>query len=153
MTPLQNDPPTAPTRGETSKISRFARRETEPGFGICAPRALEIRSRFSFWSTKMRFHEQLRWGHHGGGTNVDPGPAKAQPVYYRNIIENPLSLALLGEPQAGTIWLFGLALGPRDPSRCVGLALQFILVGLTRSKLDSGPVACVGFVFRISYLL
>jgi hypothetical protein len=26
--------PTAPTRGETSNISRFARRETEPGFAI-----------------------------------------------------------------------------------------------------------------------
>jgi hypothetical protein len=69
--------------------------ETEPGFGICVPRALEIRSRFSCWSTKMRFHEQVRWGHHGGGTKVDPGPAKAQPVYYRSI--DPLSLTLLGE--------------------------------------------------------
>jgi hypothetical protein len=27
----------------------------------------------------------------------DPGPAKPDPVYYRNMIENPLSLALLGE--------------------------------------------------------
>jgi hypothetical protein len=41
--------------------------------------------------------EQLRLGHHGGGTKAHPGPAKAQPVYYRNIIENPLSLTLLGE--------------------------------------------------------
>jgi hypothetical protein len=39
-------------------------------------------------------------GHHGGGTNVDPGPAKAQPVYYRSIIENTLSLTLLGEHSA-----------------------------------------------------
>jgi hypothetical protein len=69
----------------------------EPGFGICAPRALEIRSRFSFRSTKMRFREQLRWGHHDEGSKVDRSPAKAQPVYYRNMIEDPLSLALLGE--------------------------------------------------------
>ena len=49
----------------------------------------------------MRFHEQLRWGHHGGGTKAHPGPAKPEPVYYRSIIENPLSLTLLGEtPEA-----------------------------------------------------
>ena len=28
-----------------------------------------------------------------------PGPAKAQPVYYSSIIENPPSLTLLGEQQ------------------------------------------------------
>jgi hypothetical protein len=33
------------------------------------------------------------------GTNVAPGPAKAQPVYHRSIIENPLSLTLLGDFQ------------------------------------------------------
>jgi hypothetical protein len=48
-------------------------------------RALEIRSRFSLWYTKMRFHEQLRWGHHGGGTDVAPRR------------ENPLSLTMLVE--------------------------------------------------------
>ena len=31
------------------------------------------------------------------GAKVDPSPAKAQPVYYRSIIEIPLSLTLLGE--------------------------------------------------------
>jgi hypothetical protein len=43
-----------------------------------------------------RFHEQLRWGHHAGATNVHPGPAKPGSVYCRNSIENLLSLALLG---------------------------------------------------------
>jgi hypothetical protein len=33
-------------RGKNSKISGSARERTEPGFGICAPRTLEIRSRF-----------------------------------------------------------------------------------------------------------
>jgi hypothetical protein len=84
-------------RGEKSKKSHFARRATKPGFGICVQRALEIRSRFALWSTKLRFREQLRWGHHDGGTNVDPSLAKAQPAHYRSIIENPLSLTLLGE--------------------------------------------------------
>jgi hypothetical protein len=28
---------------------------------------------------------------------VDPGPDKAQPVYYRSMIENALSLVLFGE--------------------------------------------------------
>jgi hypothetical protein len=32
---------------------------------------------------------------------------------------------------------FGFALGPRDPSRCVGFAVQGISMGLTRSELDS----------------
>jgi hypothetical protein len=50
-------PPTARTRDENLKISCFARQEKESGFGICAPRALEIRSRISCWSTKMRFRE------------------------------------------------------------------------------------------------
>jgi hypothetical protein len=45
----------------------------------------------------MRFHKQPRWWYHGGGTNVNTGPAKPEPVYNRNINENPLSLALLGE--------------------------------------------------------
>jgi hypothetical protein len=44
----------------------------------------------------MRFHEQLRWVHHGGGTNVHSGPAKPDAVYYRSMIENPISLAMLG---------------------------------------------------------
>jgi hypothetical protein len=73
-----------------------ARRATEPGFGICTPRALEIRPRFSLVSTTVRFHEQLRWGHHDGGTNAHLGPAKPPTMYCRNVIENPLSLALLG---------------------------------------------------------
>jgi hypothetical protein len=42
-------------RCKTSKISRFARRQMELRVGICAPRALEIRSRFSCWSRKIRF--------------------------------------------------------------------------------------------------
>jgi hypothetical protein len=45
---------------------------------------------------QMRLREQLRWGHHGGGTNVDPGPATAQSVYYRSIIENPLIAYTVG---------------------------------------------------------
>jgi hypothetical protein len=69
----------------------------EPGFGICAQRALEIRSRFSCWCTKRRFHEQLRWGHRGGGTKAHTGPAKPEPVYCRRIIEYAMSLTLLGE--------------------------------------------------------
>lgn len=38
---------------------------------------------------KMRFHEQLRWGHPDGGTKVHPGPAKPNSVYYRRISESP----------------------------------------------------------------
>jgi hypothetical protein len=37
------------------------------------------------------------WGQHDGGTKVDTGPAESPPVYNWKIIENPLSLALLGE--------------------------------------------------------
>jgi hypothetical protein len=96
MTPLQNEPQQHQREAKNRK-SRPARRETEPGVGFSAKFAAEIKSRFSYVSTQIRFHEQLRWGHHGGGTNAHPGPAKPQPVYYRNIIENPLSLALLGE--------------------------------------------------------
>jgi hypothetical protein len=33
----------------------------------------------------------------GRRTKAHPGPAQAQPVYYRSIVENPVSLALLGE--------------------------------------------------------
>jgi hypothetical protein len=45
----------------------------------------------------MRCHEQLRRGHHGRGTKAHAGPAKPDPVYNRDMIENPLSLTLLGE--------------------------------------------------------
>jgi hypothetical protein len=89
MTPLQNGPQQHQREATTSKNSHPARRETEPGFGICAPRALEIWSRFSFCSAKVRFHEQLRWVHHDGGTKAHTGPAKPEPVYYRSIVENP----------------------------------------------------------------
>jgi hypothetical protein len=48
----------------------------------------------------------LRWGHHGGCTNVHPGPAKLGSVYYGNMIEKPLSLALLGGNNTScTTWL------------------------------------------------
>ena len=97
MTPLKNDPQQHQREAKKSRMSRFARRETEPGFAICTPSALEIRSRFSFRSTNMRFHEQCRSGHHDGGIQVPPGPAKPEPVYYRNIIENSPSLTELGE--------------------------------------------------------
>ncbi len=38
--------------------STSARRNI-PGFGICTPRALEVRRRFSCLATKMRFHAEL----------------------------------------------------------------------------------------------
>jgi hypothetical protein len=81
MTPLQNGPQQH-QREATEKNARFALERMEPGFGICAPGALEIRYRLDMCSTKMRFCEQLRWGHLGGGTNVHPGPTKQDPVYY-----------------------------------------------------------------------
>jgi hypothetical protein len=84
---LAKRPPTAPTRGEKTKMSRFAYARSEPGFGFCTKNAAEIRSRFSCWSTKMRFRRP-GWGttsgspsgavwnscpggpeHHDGGTN------------------------------------------------------------------------------------
>jgi hypothetical protein len=40
-----NEPPPEGGDVRKSKMSRLARERTEPGFGICAPRALEIRSR------------------------------------------------------------------------------------------------------------
>jgi hypothetical protein len=50
-------------------------------------------------------------GHHGGGTNVHPGPAKPDSVCYRSTVENPLSQALLGEPRCGaTVQRRGTAL-------------------------------------------
>jgi hypothetical protein len=37
------------------------------------------------------------WGHHDGGTKVHPGQAKPDSACYRRLIENPLSLMLLGD--------------------------------------------------------
>jgi hypothetical protein len=103
-------------------MSHAAGRETEPGFGICAPRALEVRYRFSFWSTKNRCHEELRWGHNRWGTNAHTGPAKPEPVYNRIIIENPLSLVLLGE-SADTVYKAAVQV-PEDVKLCLrGAAL------------------------------
>jgi hypothetical protein len=78
---------------------RFARRETEPGFGICAPCSLEIRCRFSLWSTIMRCREQHRWGHHGGGTKVDPSPAKPNPRTTETLSRTPYRLCCWGNLQ------------------------------------------------------
>ena len=47
------------------KISRYMRRATKPGFGICVPGAFEIRSRFSFWCAKYDFASNS-----GGGTTA-----------------------------------------------------------------------------------
>jgi hypothetical protein len=71
------------------------------------------------------------------------GPAKPDSVHYRNMIENPLSLALMGG-------LFGSALGLRDHSRCDGLALRVILVGMMPSEIDSEPVFWQSRVPQIS---
>jgi hypothetical protein len=55
-------------------------------------------------------------GHHRG-TKVHAGPAEPDPVYNRRIIENPLSLALLGEHHMQCApHLFGL-LCPRHVAR------------------------------------
>jgi hypothetical protein len=86
--------PNSTAAGRKVEMSGFARRATEPKFGMCASRGLEIRCL------------QLQCGHHGGRTNVDPSSAKAQPVYYRSIIEKPLSLMLLGE-QPFWVCVFG----------------------------------------------
>jgi hypothetical protein len=86
-------PSRAPTRGEQN-IDNFAVRAPGNGARIRNLRAESSRNQESLliWSTKMRSREQLRWGHHGGGTKVAPGPAKAQTVYCSSSIENPLSL-------------------------------------------------------------
>jgi hypothetical protein len=55
---VNNDPPTAPTRGGKTNISRYVRGRTETRFGICTPRALDIWSWFSCWSTNMRFRRR-----------------------------------------------------------------------------------------------
>jgi hypothetical protein len=47
MTPLQNDPQPHEREAKKTKMSRLALERMEPRFGICTPRALEIRSRFS----------------------------------------------------------------------------------------------------------
>jgi hypothetical protein len=84
--------------GHKSKISRFARRATGPGFGICAPRALEVRSRFSCWSTKKRdFTSDF-----GGGTTAGaPTWPRVRPRHNQCCTEavsrTPLSLMLFGE--------------------------------------------------------
>jgi hypothetical protein len=43
--------------GKKSKISRAAREQTEPGFGISAASAFERWGRSSIWPTKTRFRE------------------------------------------------------------------------------------------------
>jgi hypothetical protein len=85
---------------------------------------------------------------HGGGTKVHPGPARPEPVYYRNIVENPLSLALLGgnelqsEPDA-----FGGVSGPianpnnpifRLLSRVSFLIGAFLLNAMGRKRIPDG---------------
>jgi hypothetical protein len=45
-------------------------------------------------------------GHHDGGTKIDTRPAAWTPVYNRSMIENPLSLALLGgETSDSVAWV------------------------------------------------
>jgi hypothetical protein len=96
-------------------MSNSALRETELGFRICAPRALEIRSRFSFWFTKMRFRKPgwgttsgvlpvpsgIRHSGVGGATTGAPKCTRFRPSRIQHTTETrsrtPLSLALLGK--------------------------------------------------------
>jgi hypothetical protein len=73
--------PTAPTRGEKSKKS--ASRAGANGVRNRNLHEMCFRNQVSIQNVvhKMRFHEQLRWGHHGGGTKVHLGPAKPDSVY------------------------------------------------------------------------
>jgi hypothetical protein len=67
--------------------THFAPEGKEPGLGICAPRALEVRSRFSF----------CFYNH---SSNSDRGTTVEAPKWTRvRPRHNPLSLALLGTAQ------------------------------------------------------
>jgi hypothetical protein len=82
MTPLQNDPQQHQHEAKNRKC-RVSRG------GKWSPDSESVRRELSKSDLASDVGQQLRWGHHGGGTNVAPGPAKAQPVSYRSIIENP----------------------------------------------------------------
>jgi hypothetical protein len=112
-------------------IKQIAFRVAENGARIRNLHAESSRNQVSLLMLvhKMRFREQLRWRHHGGGTKVDPGPAKAQPKYYKSQIEDPHIANAVGG-----IYTLG-RLGA--PSRCVGLAWQFMLLVLARSEFNS----------------
>jgi hypothetical protein len=97
MAPLQNDPQQhqreaknpkyrVPRGGKRSPDSESARRELSKSVlaSHVGPQKRDVMSNSG-------------GGHHGGGTNVHPGPAKPDPVQNRRIIENPRSLMLLGE--------------------------------------------------------
>jgi hypothetical protein len=102
MTPLQNDTHKhqceandqkcrIPRGGERSPDSESARRQlSKPGTASYVGQQ------------KCVFLGNSGGGTTAGGTNVHPGPAKPQPVYYKSIIENPLSMALLGEQRRGS---------------------------------------------------
>jgi hypothetical protein len=83
---------------------------------------------------------------------VHTGPAKPEPVYCRSIIENPLSLALLGEkvlankmqisrgPRVGAstfVWVFVKRVSPNSAS---DRGISIILLWNTRSD-SAGPVS------------
>jgi hypothetical protein len=119
MIPLQNDPPTAPTRGEKSKISHFAYARSEPGFGFCAKFAAEFRSRFSYWSTKMRFRRP-GWGTTSGSPSGavwssclgGPGPVRRSDAQrgMKSFSHAPQGIATFGNLPGpflvqGLVWL------------------------------------------------
>jgi hypothetical protein len=111
MKPLQNDPqqpsrahydasnrvPIGPlwrgTKILKCRVSRAGKRSPD---SESAPRAREIRSRFSCWYTKMRFREQLRWGHHGGGTSGLGSGQGATSVLQKQYREPPIANAVEG---------------------------------------------------------
>jgi hypothetical protein len=114
MTPLQIDPNSTSTK---RNIESFASRMVGNGARIRNLRETRSRNQVSVLilvhtismsqagvGDDFRSPSDAVWnsylggrGHHDGGTKVDTGPAESQSVYYRSMIENPLSLALLGE--------------------------------------------------------
>jgi hypothetical protein len=57
------------------------------------------------------------------------------------------------KPSTGlrTMRFFGFAPEPRDPSNCIGFALQIISVGVTCSELDSGPISSPSWIWATSH--
>jgi hypothetical protein len=107
MTPLQNDPQQHWSRDggrQTSKHPWVRVRSPKPNPAASCSHCC------AFWWGERLGNSILDFccGHHEGGTKVDMGLAELDPAYNRQIVENPLSLELLGETRR----TFSLSHGP-----------------------------------------
>jgi hypothetical protein len=139
MTPLQNDPQQHQREAKRRKLRVSRGHDLSPDSDAARKTLQKSGLGSDSGPQKNDFSFGPGWGLHDGGTKVNTGPAESN----SNIIENPLSLALLGETHDPRRGRSALLSGLRRPLSCETLRSRR---GVAPQVLRNPSVRREGFV-------